>query len=77
VLTAIAERTDGVPLFIEEMTKAVLEAEDEDLARRTAQGVLPRASPPGSALRNNLGTLLVFSQSAWASTIAVTSAGSS
>ena len=26
----IVERTDGVPLFVEEMTKAVLEAEGED-----------------------------------------------
>jgi class 3 adenylate cyclase len=32
----IIERTDGVPLFIEEMTKAILEAENEDEARRTA-----------------------------------------
>jgi predicted ATPase len=30
------ERTDGIPLFIEEMTKAVLEAESEGEARRTA-----------------------------------------
>jgi class 3 adenylate cyclase len=29
----IAERTDGIPLFIEEMTKAVLEAESESDAR--------------------------------------------
>ena len=32
----IIERTDGIPLFVEEMTKAVLEAECEDEARRTA-----------------------------------------
>jgi predicted ATPase len=38
----IIERTDGVPLFIEEMTKAVLEAEGE--ARRIAVAV------PSSAL---------------------------
>jgi class 3 adenylate cyclase/tetratricopeptide (TPR) repeat protein len=31
----IIERTDGIPLFIEEMTKAVLEAESEGAARRT------------------------------------------
>jgi predicted ATPase len=31
----IAERTDGVPLFIEEMTRAVLEAESESEARKT------------------------------------------
>ena len=32
----IIERTDGIPLFVEEMTKAVLEAENEDDAQRTA-----------------------------------------
>ena len=32
----IIERTDGIPLFVEEMTKAVLEAESEDNARQTA-----------------------------------------
>jgi predicted ATPase len=32
----IIDRTDGVPLFVEEMTKAVLEAESEGDARRTA-----------------------------------------
>ena len=30
----IIERTDGVPLFVEEMTKAVLEAESEGAAKR-------------------------------------------
>jgi class 3 adenylate cyclase/predicted ATPase len=35
----ILERTDGIPLFVEEMTKAVLEAEGESEARRTAAGV--------------------------------------
>jgi predicted ATPase len=40
----IVERTDGIPLFIEEMTKAVLEAESEDDARQTA------ATVPASAL---------------------------
>ena len=29
----IIERTDGIPLFVEEMTKAVLEAESEGDAR--------------------------------------------
>ena len=33
----IIERTDGVPLFVEEMTKAVLEAESEGEARRTSR----------------------------------------
>ena len=36
VLAEIVERTDGIPLFVEEMTKAVLEAEGEGAARRTA-----------------------------------------
>ena len=40
----IIERTDGVPLFVEEMTKAVLEAESEDEARHTA------ATVPSSAV---------------------------
>jgi Predicted ATPase len=30
----IIERTDGVPLFVEEITKAVLEAENEGAAQR-------------------------------------------
>jgi predicted ATPase len=32
-------RTDGIPLFVEEMTKAILEAENEDEARRTAAAI--------------------------------------
>ena len=39
VMTEIVERTDGIPLFVEEMTKAVLEAESEGAARRTAAAV--------------------------------------
>jgi class 3 adenylate cyclase/predicted ATPase len=35
----IVERTDGIPLFVEEMTKAVLEAEGEGEAQRTAAAV--------------------------------------
>jgi len=35
----IIERTDGIPLFVEEMTKAVLEAESEGDALRTAAAV--------------------------------------
>jgi class 3 adenylate cyclase/predicted ATPase len=38
----IIERTDGIPLFVEEMTKAVLEAESEGDARRAA-AVVPSA----------------------------------
>jgi predicted ATPase len=33
------DRTDGIPLFIEEMTKAVLEAESEEEARRTTAAI--------------------------------------
>ena len=36
VMAEIVERTDGIPLFVEEMTKAVLEAESEGEARKTA-----------------------------------------
>ena len=36
----IIERTDGIPLFVEEMTKAVLEAESEGAAEK-AIGVVP------------------------------------
>src|SRR5207344_761773 len=35
----IIERTDGIPLFVEEMTKAVLEAGDEGAAQRTAAAI--------------------------------------
>ena len=37
----IIKRTDGIPLFIEEMTKAVLEADSEDAALRTAAAIPP------------------------------------
>jgi len=39
VTAEIVERTDGIPLFVEEMTKAVLEAEGEGEAQRTAAAV--------------------------------------
>jgi class 3 adenylate cyclase len=39
----IVERTDGIPLFIEEMTKAVLEAGGEEAAQRSVGGI-PSAS---------------------------------
>ena len=35
----IIERTDGIPLFVEEMTKSVLEAGSEEEAQRTAANV--------------------------------------
>jgi class 3 adenylate cyclase len=45
----IIERTDGIPLFVEEMTKAVLEAEGEGAAQRTAATVpSPALAVPAS-----------------------------
>jgi predicted ATPase len=45
----IVERTDGIPLFVEEMTKAVLEAESEGTARRTVAAVpSPALAVPAS-----------------------------
>jgi len=45
----ILERTDGIPLFVEEMTKAVLEAESEGAARLTAATVpSPALAVPAS-----------------------------
>ena len=45
----IIERTDGIPLFVEEMTKAVLEAGSEGAAERTAAAVpSPRLAVPSS-----------------------------
>jgi len=45
----IIERTDGIPLFVEEMTKAVLEAESEGDAQRTAATVpSPALAVPAS-----------------------------
>jgi class 3 adenylate cyclase/predicted ATPase len=45
----IIERTDGIPLFVEEMTKAVLEAEGEGEAHRTAAAVpSPALAVPAS-----------------------------
>ena len=45
----IVERTDGIPLFVEEMTKAVLEAEGEGAARaRGRRDPSPALSVPAS-----------------------------
>jgi predicted ATPase len=45
----IIERTDGIPLFVEEMTKAVLEAESEGEARQTAATIpVPALAVPAS-----------------------------
>ena len=49
VMAEIVERTDGIPLFVEEMTKAVLEAESEGEARKTAAAVpSPALAVPAS-----------------------------
>ena len=45
----IIERTDGIPLFVEEMTKAVLEAESEGAAQQTAAAIpSPALAVPAS-----------------------------
>jgi class 3 adenylate cyclase/predicted ATPase len=50
----IIERTDGIPLFVEEMTKAVLEAESESAARRTVGAAPSPASPVPASLHASL-----------------------
>jgi class 3 adenylate cyclase/predicted ATPase len=50
----IIERTDGIPLFVEEMTKAVLEAESEGEARRTAAAIPGPASAVPASLQASL-----------------------
>ena len=50
----IIERTDGVPLFVEEITKAVLEAESEGEARRTAAAIPATASAVPASLHGSL-----------------------
>jgi predicted ATPase len=49
----IAERTDGIPLFVEEMTKAVLEAGSENAAEQTAAAV-PSTIPVPASLHASL-----------------------
>ena len=45
----IIERTDGIPLFVEEMTKAVLEAQGDDTIKRTvAAAPSPSVNVPAS-----------------------------
>ena len=44
VMAEIVERTDGIPLFVEEMTKAVLEAEGEGAAQHTSVALAVPAS---------------------------------
>ena len=50
----IIERTDGIPLFIEEMTKAVLETASEDAARRIAASAPPPAMAVPASLHASL-----------------------
>ena len=50
----IFERTDGIPLFVEEMTKAVLEAESEGDAQQTAAAVPPSALAVPASLHASL-----------------------
>jgi hypothetical protein len=50
----IVERTDGVPLFIEEMTKAVLEAGDHDGAERAVASIPAQSSAIPASLHASL-----------------------
>ncbi|MGB6542777.1 MAG: AAA family ATPase [Xanthobacteraceae bacterium] len=50
----IIERTDGIPLFVEEMTKAVLEAASEAAARQTVATVAPSALAVPASLHASL-----------------------
>ena len=52
----IIERTDGIPLFVEEMTKAVLEAGSEGAAEQTVAAVpLPHTDGPREPSRVTYG----------------------
>jgi predicted ATPase len=50
----IMERTDGIPLFVEEMTKAVLEAESQGDAQQTAAVIPPSALAVPASLHASL-----------------------
>jgi class 3 adenylate cyclase/predicted ATPase len=50
----IVDRTDGIPLFVEEMTKAVLEAESEGDARETAAAIPSSARAVPASLHASL-----------------------
>src|SRR5215471_11515522 len=56
IVEEIVERTDGVPLFIEELTRAVLERADQD--NRVA-AVLSASSPPTLAVPSTLHASLI------------------
>ena len=42
IMTAVFERADGVPLFVEELTKAVLETVDRSFLGRFRTAPVPR-----------------------------------
>jgi predicted ATPase len=50
----IIERTDGIPLFVEEMTKAVLEAESQGDAQQTVATIPPSALAVPASLHASL-----------------------
>jgi class 3 adenylate cyclase/predicted ATPase len=50
----IIERTDGIPLFVEEMTKAMLEAESQSVAEHTAAAVPSSAAVVPATLHASL-----------------------
>jgi len=54
VTAEIVERTDGIPLFVEEMTKAVLEAESEGAATQTAAAIPPSVLAVPASLQASL-----------------------
>ena len=50
----IIERTDGIPLFVEEITKAVVEAESEAAAERMVAGIPARSMAVPASLHASL-----------------------
>jgi predicted ATPase len=54
IIDDIIERTDGIPLFVEEMTKAVLEVGSAEAAERTVASVPPPAGAVPSTLHASL-----------------------
>ena len=57
----IIERTDGIPLFVEEMTKAILEAESEGVAKRAASAI----PSSGRAVPGTLQASLLAHRQTW------------
>jgi class 3 adenylate cyclase/tetratricopeptide (TPR) repeat protein len=56
IVDAIAERTDGIPLFVEELTRSLLEG---DLMRETDNGYALDVPLPPLAVPSSLNTLLL------------------